>query len=120
MKKQTMQERPDFWAAMFAWLATHRNEAGYSALAFIMSILATSRNKKAEWKDRIAGALMCGIICFFAKSTLTALFAIFNWPFAPDLCWPISAAVGYIGVDPIFNLARRRVGLDDGANNANS
>lgn len=120
MKKQTMQDRPDTWAAMLAWLATHRNEAGYSALAFVMSILATSRNRQASWKDRLAGAMMCGILCFFAKPTLTALFAIFHWNFPPELCWPISAAVGYMGVDSIFAYARNRFGLDDGVKDADS
>lgn len=113
MKKQTMSERPDTWAAMLSWLATHRNEAGYSALAFVMSILATSRNKKARWKDRIAGALMCGILCFFAKPTLTAIWAIFNWTFPPELCWPVSAAVGYVGVDSLFAYARQKFGVTE-------
>lgn len=113
MKKQTMSERPDTWAAMLSWLAMHRNEAGYSALAFVMSILATSRNKKARWKDRCAGALMCGILCFFAKPTLTAIWAIFNWNFPPELCWPVSAAVGYMGVDSLFAFARQKFGLSD-------
>ena len=119
MKKQTMSERPDTWAAMLAWLAMHRNEAGYSLLAFVMSILATSRNKKARWKDRFAGALMCGILCFFAKPTLTAIWAIFNWNFPRELCWPVSAAVGYMGVDSLFAFARQKVGLEDGEKDAN-
>ncbi|MCW3144558.1 phage holin family protein [Enterobacter hormaechei] len=81
MKKTTMQDRPDTWAVMLAWLVNHKNEAGYSVLAFVMSILATSRGAKSKWKDRIAGATMCGILCFFAQPTLTAIWAIFNWNF---------------------------------------
>ena len=113
MKKQTMSERPDTWAAMLSWLATHRNEAGYSLLAFVMSSLATAPHKKARWKDRFAGALMCGILCFFAKPTLTAIWAIFNWNFPPELFWPVSAAVGYMGVDSLFAFARQKFGLSD-------
>ncbi|WP_414058467.1 phage holin family protein [Rouxiella chamberiensis] len=55
---------------MIAWLANHRNEAGYSILAFAMSMLATSRNMKTIWRDRMTGATMCGILCFFAQPTL--------------------------------------------------
>ncbi|MBT0720431.1 hypothetical protein HGT70_03935 [Rosenbergiella collisarenosi] len=114
MKKQTMQDRPDWWAAWLSWLANHRNEIGYSVLAAVMSILAGVRKKNGNPKDVITGALMCGILCFFVKPTLTALFAIVHWDFSPELCWPISAAIGYAGVDSIFAYARHRFGLDDG------
>lgn len=118
--RQDMPERPDTWAALVAWLANHRNEAGYSVLAFVMSILATSRNKKAIWRDRIAGATMCGILCFFAQPTLTALCAIFGWNYPPELSWPFSAFVGYIGVDALFSSVRKRVGLDSDSGGANA
>lgn len=120
MKKSIMQDRPDTWAVMLAWLVTHKNEAGYSVLAFVMSILATSRGAKSKWKDRIAGATMCGILCFFAQPTLTAIWAIFNWNFPPELCWPISAGVGYVGVDSLFAYARRRLGLNEPGEKANA
>lgn len=120
MKKTTMQDRPDTWAVMLAWLVNHKNEAGYSVLAFVMSILATSRGAKSKWKDRIAGATMCGILCFFAQPTLTAIWAIFNWNFPPELCWPISAGVGYVGVDSLFAYARRRLGLNEPGDKANA
>ncbi|AXF65015.1 phage holin family protein [Leclercia adecarboxylata] len=120
MKKSIMQDRPDTWAVMLAWLVNHKNEAGYSVLAFVMSILATSRGAKSKWKDRIAGATMCGILCFFAQPTLTAIWAIFNWNFPPELCWPISAGVGYVGVDSLFAYARRRLGLNEPGEKANA
>lgn len=121
-RMKNMPDRPDTWAAMIAWLANHRNEAGYSILAFVMSILATSRNKKTVWRDRMTGAVMCGILCFFAQPTLTALCAILGWTFPPELCWPFSAFVGYIGVDALFSSVRKRVGMEgsDGGANADS
>ncbi|WP_314721483.1 phage holin, lambda family [Rahnella variigena] len=106
-----MPERPDIWAAMLSWLANHRNEAGYSVLAIVMSLLATSRNRKAKFTDRLSGAAMCGILCFFIKPTLTAIWAAMGWSFPAELCWPVSAAVGYYGVDAIFQAVRKKVGL---------
>lgn len=115
-----MPERPDTFAALVAWLANHRNEVGYAVLAFVMSILATSRNKKATMRDRITGATMCAILCYFAQPTLTALCSIFGWTFPPELTWPFSAFVGYIGVDALFASVRKRVGLDASAGGENA
>ncbi|ELC6409072.1 TPA: phage holin family protein [Enterobacter hormaechei subsp. xiangfangensis] len=87
------------------------------------AILAMEEREKEKVKaaaKRIAGATMCGILCFFAQPTLTAIWAIFNWNFPPELCWPISAGVGYVGVDSLFAYARRRLGLNEPGDKANA
>lgn len=40
--------------------------------------------------------------------------------FPPELCWPISAGVGYVGVDSLFAYARRRLGLNEPGDKANA
>jgi lambda family phage holin len=100
-----MNNNPDLWADLLTWLKDNRASFGY---AFAGGAMAALRGvyQGESWKKTCAEAGMCALSSFGIREALIAL----NWH--PDLAFPASVFIGYVGIAAIVRFVSRRVGLE--------
>lgn len=107
-----MQNTPDFWSEILTWLKESKAAFGYAFAGGAMAILRGMYHGES-FKKTCAEGGMCALASFGIREALLAL----NWH--PDLAFPASVFIGYVGIAAIVKFVSRRFGLDKESADAN-
>ncbi|ANC41743.1 phage holin, lambda family [Hafnia alvei] len=99
-----MDKTPDLWALILAWLAGHKSEGSYSALAFLVAFLRGVYSGDSPVWRRLLDAALCAVLAFFIKDALMLLGVDTEWSYIG------SVFIGFLGIDYFSSLLRRVVG----------
>lgn len=97
-----MHNNPDLMDIITKWIAAHRLELGYGAIAGIIAWLRGRYNEK-PWRRCFLDALMCAAIAFAVRDVLD-FFGL-----STDLAYLSSVIIGYLGTDYLSSLFKWKV-----------
>jgi lambda family phage holin len=105
---QMPDKSPDFWAPIFAWLISVKEQGIAALLAGAMAYLRGKYEGDGTWKS-LFDALMCSIFGWFIKDGLSVIGV------GPDWSYFASVIIGYLGTryfgGRIKDLADRKTGV---------
>ncbi|HBE9077933.1 phage holin, lambda family [Serratia sp. JSRIV001] len=101
------EKSPDFWAPIFAWLISVKEQGVAALLAGVMAWLRGKYEGDGGWKS-FFDALMCSVFGWFVKDGLAIVGVGDEWAYFA------SVIIGYLGTryfgDRLKDLADRKTG----------